>query len=81
MEQTNNLQSILTIAYDNDKNQYTFNIPQGMSLQEVAFAIAALIKCLVRESVIKDNQVFVDFINKYLTDPQYSEVKPDEPNN
>lgn len=81
MEQNDNKLPILTIAYDNDKNQYTFNIPQGMSLQEVAFAIAALIKCLVRESVIKDDRVFIDFINKYLTDPQYNEVKPNEPNN
>lgn len=66
---------VLAVAYDSENNQYSFDIPQGMSLQEVAFAVAALAKCLKRDQIIETEQLFVDLINKYLTDPQYNEVE------
>lgn len=71
-------QLILAIAYSADKNQYSFDIPQGMSLQEVAFAVSALARCLKRDKVIETEQIFVDLVNKYLNDPQYNEVSYDE---
>lgn len=74
MEEQSNKHLILAIAYDSDKNQYSFDIPSGMSLQEVAFSIAALTKCLTRDQVIETEQLFIDLVNKYLTDPQYNEV-------
>ena len=78
MEEQNDKQLILAIAYSADKNQYSFDIPQGMSLQEVAFAVAALTKCLKRDNVIETEQIFIDLVNKYLNDPQYNEVTYNE---
>ena len=49
-----------------------------MSLQEVAFAVSALARCLKRDKVIETEQIFVDLVNKYLNDPQYNEVSYDE---
>ena len=81
MEQQDDKQLVLAIAYSTEKNVYSFDIPQGMSLQEVAFAVSALAKCLKRDGVIETEQIFVDLINKYLNDPQYNEVTYDESNN
>lgn len=78
MEGQSDKQLILAIAYSADKNQYSFDIPQGMSLQEVAFAVAALAKCLKRDNVIETEQIFIDLVNKYLNDPQYNEVTYNE---
>lgn len=81
MERQSDKQLILAIAYSADKNQYSFDIPRGMSLQEVAFAVSALAKCLKRDKVIETEQMFVDLVNKYLNDPQYNEVSYDESDN
>ena len=78
MEEQNGKQLILAIAYSTNKNQYSFDIPSGMSLQEVAFAVAALAKCLKRDNVIETEQLFVDLVTKYLNDPQYNEVEYNE---
>ena len=42
---------------------------------EIAFEVAVIIRCLLKDGFIKDVDEFVDFVKKYATDPQYGEVK------
>ena len=40
--------------------------------------MAVVLKCLIRDGIIKEAKDVTDLINKYLDDPQYNEVKKDE---
>lgn len=70
-------QLILAIGFNHTQNNYEINIPQGSNLNEVAFGISAMIKCLLRDAVLKEPQEFLELIVRYLTDPQYNELEGD----
>lgn len=74
MNETND-KLILRIGFDNVSNKYSAQIPEGMSLNEVVFGFAALVRCLVRDGIIDDHKVIYDLLTKYLTESQYEEVK------
>lgn len=57
---------------------YDITVGAGMSLNEVAFSIAAAIKIFIREGFIKDSKEVIDMIQTYCNDPKYQEIKDDE---
>lgn len=70
-----NKRLILAVAVDDENNLYSVDIPAGSNAAETAFAISVVIKCFVKDGVIKDHKVMTDMITKYLTDSQYEEVQ------
>lgn len=66
---------ILAVAFSEEENTYSVDIPAGSSVPETAFAMAVVIKCLMRDSVVEKSTDVTDLINKYLEDPQYQEVE------
>ena len=75
MDEQNNKVLMLAIALDTDKNVYSVDIPKGSTINEVAFNMAVVIRCMVKDGVIKDAKEMTDLIIKYSTDSQYEEVK------
>lgn len=69
---------LLAVAFEPEKNTYVVDIGQGSNVAETAFAMTVVIKCLLKDGVIKQSSEVTDLITKYLTDPQYDEVKDDE---
>lgn len=69
---------LLAVAFEPEKNTYVVDIGQGSNVAETAFAMTVVIKCLLKDGVIKQSSEVTDLITKYLTDPQYEEVKEDE---
>ena len=78
-QQMTNDVTLLSVAFNESAGTYTVNLAKGSTLPETAFAMAIVIKCLVKDGVIEDNQVMLDLVDKYLNDPQWDEVKDDEP--
>ena len=66
---------ILEITFNEESGNYGMKVGKAMSVNEVMFGVAALIKCLVRDGVVEDKNVPVEMLNKYLNDPQYDELK------
>lgn len=75
MDEQNNKVLMLAVALDTDKNVYSVDIPQGSTINEVAFNMAVVIRCMVKDGVVKDAKEMTDLIIKYSTDSQYEEVK------
>ena len=73
-----NKKILLAVAYDEDANTYSVDVASGSSVPECAFCMAVVIKCLIRDNVIKSVNDVTDLINKYCTDSQYDELKNDE---
>lgn len=69
---------ILKISFDEDAGTYQMNVGAGMSVNESMFGIAAFMRCLVRDKVVEDRQLLFDMLYRYLNDPQYEEVTPDD---
>jgi hypothetical protein len=69
---------ILAVAYDEEKDVYIVDIPQGSSVAETAFGMSIVIKCLIRDGIIENSTDVTDLITKYLNDPQYQEVKNEQ---
>ncbi len=61
-----------------DNGKYEFVMPPGTNIAELAFAVAGLVRCLVRDEVIPNKQTYIDLFNKYLNDEQYDEVEQDD---
>ena len=80
MSQKNDENKILlmAVAFDQTKNTYSVDLAKGSNVAETAFSMAVVIKCLIRDGIIKEAKDVTDLINKYLDDPQYNEVKKDE---
>ena len=66
---------LLAVAFSDEKNTYSVDIPAGSSVPETAFSMAVVIKCLIRDGIIEKSTDITDLINKYVEDPQYEEVK------
>ena len=64
---------ILTVGITDD-GQYNVQVSGNASVSEVAFCMMVIIKCLDRDEIIKSDEM-LDLINKYLSDPQYEELK------
>lgn len=71
---------LMAVAFDQTNNTYSVDLAKGSNVAETAFSMAVVIKCLIRDGIIKDAKDVTDLINKYLEDPQYNEVKKDEQN-
>lgn len=65
---------MLAVATDAENNYYV-DLAAGSNVAETAFCMMCVIKCLVRDGIIKSFSEFTDLLNKYLTDPQYEELK------
>lgn len=74
-----NKRVLLECSFDEDEGVYSFRSPSGASASEVIFCMASLIKCFDRDEVM-DKDIATDLLNKYLTDPQYEELKHKEVN-
>ena len=66
---------LMAVAFDQTKNTYSVDLAKGSNVAETAFSMAVVIKCLIRDGIIKEAKDVTDLINKYLDDPQYNEVK------
>lgn len=71
---------LMAVAFDQTKNTYSVDLAKGSNVAETAFSMAVVIKCLIRDGIIKEAKDVTNLINKYLDDPQYNEVKKDEQN-
>ena len=71
---------LMAVAFDKTKNTYSVDLAKGSNVAETAFSMAVVIKCLIRDGIIKEAKDVTDLINKYLDDPQYNEVEKDEQN-
>ena len=74
-----NKKIILECSFDEEDGSYQFRVPEGQSAEEVLFCISAFIKCIDRDGIIPKD-VSLDLLNKYMTDPQYEELKQKEVN-
>ena len=66
---------LMTVAFDHVKNAYFVDLGNGSNVAETAFAMTVVIKCLLKDNIIKNASEVTDLINKYLSDPQYNEVE------
>lgn len=75
MNEPNSKVPMLTVSLDIDKNIYQVDVPKGSTVNEIAFNMAVVIRCLLKDNVIKDVTEMTDLVIKYCTDEQYDEVK------
>ncbi len=66
---------LMAVAFDHVKNAYFVDLGKGSNVAETAFAMTVVIKCLLKDNIIKNASEVTDLINKYLSDPQYNEVE------
>lgn len=66
---------LMAVAFDHIKNAYFVDLGKGSNVAETAFAMTVVIKCLLKDNIIKNASEVTDLINKYLSDPQYNEVE------
>lgn len=69
------VKDLLKVGFDDDTGQYVVNIPQGSSLEETAFCVSVVAKCLARDKIVKNENAFIKKVKHYCTDPQFDEVK------
>lgn len=75
MNEPNSKVPMLTVSLDIDKNIYQVDVPKGSTVNEIAFNMAVVIRCLLKDNVIKNVTEMTDLVIKYCTDGQYDEVK------
>jgi hypothetical protein len=75
MNEPNSKVPMLTVSLDIDKNIYQVDVPKGSTINEIAFNMAVVIRCLLKDKVIKDVTEMTNLVIKYCTDGQYDEVK------
>ena len=68
---------LMAVAFSESKNSYIVDLAKGSNVAETAFAMSVVIKCLMKDDIIKSPADVTDLIDKYLNDPQYEEVKDD----
>ena len=68
---------LMAVAFSESKNSYIVDLAKGSNVAETAFAMSVVIKCLMKDGIIKSPADVTDLIDKYLNDPQYEEVKDD----
>ena len=70
--------NLISISVNPENGEYKINIAEGSNVAETMFAVSAMIKCFVRDGVIKNAETATKLLVKYLTDSQYDEVKNDK---
>lgn len=56
-------------------NQYTVTVGSGSSVQETAFCIGVIIRCLLRDEYITNVEDFLERVKFYSTDEQFKEIE------
>lgn len=74
---TNGEVTLLSVSFNENTGMYTVNLAKGSNLAETAFAVTVLLKCLVKDGIVETPDVVLELIKKYLSDPQFDEVKED----
>lgn len=74
---TNGEVTLLSVSFNENTGMYTVNLAKGSNLAETAFAVTVLLKCLVKDGIVETSDVVLELIKKYLSDPQFDEVKED----
>lgn len=72
IEQTTERKLMLSVHEQN--GTYYIQTNKDSNVPEIAFEVAVIIRCLLKDGFIKNVDEFVDFVKKYATDPQYGEV-------
>lgn len=67
---------VLEITED-DKGMIYFKSDTGISVNEIAFCVAAMTRALTRDEFIKKPNDFVKLVRKYIVDPLCDEIKED----
>ena len=71
---------LLKVSFDEDSGTYKVEVPNGSNVNETAFCVMVLVKCLIRDGFVNTKQDFYDMVNKYYDDSQFEEVKKEEEN-
>lgn len=66
---------LMAVAFSESKNSYIVDLAKGSNVAETAFAMSVVIKCLMKDGIIKSSTDVTDLIDKYLNDPQYKELE------
>lgn len=74
MEENTPIKKLLSVEFNAESNQYMIELGKGSNVAETAFAMVVVIKCLLRDEIIKSPSDILNLINKYLTEPQYDEI-------
>ena len=69
--------TLMSVAFSESTCSYIVDLAKGSNVAETAFAMSVVIKCLMKDGIIKSPADVTDLIDKYLNDPQYEEVKDD----
>lgn len=73
-----NEKPILSVSFIEDTGKYKVDIPGGSTVPETVFAFAVVIKCLLRDEVIKSADDIYQMLRRYVEDPQFEELKSEE---
>ena len=73
-----NIKLLLAVAFDEENGNYKVDIPQGSTIAETVFGFSVVIKCLLRDGLIKSPQEIYDMLKRYTEDPQYQELKSED---
>ena len=71
----NRIKLLLAISFDEENGDYKVDIPAGSTIAETVFGFSVVIKCLVRDGLIKEPAEIYDMLKRYVEDPQYQELK------
>lgn len=77
MNEKENLKLLLAVTFDESSGNYNVDIPAGSTIAETVFGFSVVIKCLLRDGLIKSPQEIYDMLKRYTEDPQYQELKND----
>lgn len=74
MENTESKRTILSVENELGTGNYYINVTNGITLGELCFSIATVVKCLARDG-IADKEEMLERIANYVNDVQYGEVE------
>ena len=66
---------ILLMVTTDDEGRYNVTLGAGSNVNECAFCMMVIMKCLIKSNLIKDSNEMIELINKYFNDQQYEEVE------
>ena len=66
---------ILKVSLNTDTGTYNIQLPEGSSVNETVFAMTAVLKVFIREGHLNSCKDALSMVKKYMTDPQYVELK------
>ena len=66
---------ILKVSLNTDTGTYNIQLPEGSSVNETVFAMTAVLKVFIREGHLSSCKDALSMVKKYMTDPQYVELK------